>query len=90
MIVCDNLFGGSEPAPATTTPKRRKEALTEQQDKFVVLLDGPEGREIEMYRAPYESLCLAWLRFHKADIHDGWGRYKTDDGVLYLVKRLGK
>lgn len=89
MIVCDDLFGGSKPAPEITTPKRRNKAPIEYQDKFAVFLSGPEG-EVEMYRAPYESECLAWLRFHKADIHDGYGRYKTANGVLYLVKRLGQ
>jgi len=89
MIVCDDLFGGSKPAPEITTPKRKKRSEQVEKDKFAVLLCG-HAEDIEQYRSPYESDCLAWLRYHKADIHAGWNNYKTADGVLYRIKRLDK
>lgn len=87
MITCGELFSNKPIDPDLAKPKRKRKE--EDQDKYAVLLCAHD-QGIEQYRSPYESDCMAWLRYHKADIPDGWNLFKTADGVLYRIARLNK
>lgn len=87
MITAGNLFSSAAPAPEMLKKKRQHKAPPEQIDKYQVTMLTGDG-SVEVYRAPFESDCLSWLWYHKADIYAGWNNYKTADGVQYEVKRI--